>query len=231
MNWTKKLMGHRWGYWSYFCSMKMQTQMRILVLFCNMKLQIRRKIPQEGYYTQGLCKLGVLPGVFLSEESISGAYWSNGERAGTCILVSVMLLSQQVGEHSKTCERPEVQCWEGICVWQRVEGMFSTRTPKPTTACEHKEALQDCAVSVRWNLHIWDVGAGGFAGVWYQPNSWVLQRRLVVVLLSQHSQWQWSSGNVFSQTDRIRPLDKNSFHHDPNTFQSASYFYEMMVWC
>lgn len=75
-----------------------------------MKMQIRRKTPQEGDYTQGLCKLGVLLGGFPNEESISGAYWSNGERADIYILISVMLLSQQLEEHSKNCERPEAQC-------------------------------------------------------------------------------------------------------------------------
>lgn len=70
-----------------------------------MKMQIRRKISQGGDYTQGLCKFGVLLGGFQSEESISGVCWSNGERAGISILVSVMHL----GEHSENCERPEVQ--------------------------------------------------------------------------------------------------------------------------
>lgn len=104
MNWTKKLLGHRWEYWSYFC---------------NMKMQIRRKIPQDGDYTKGLCKFGVLLGGFQSD------------------------------------------------------GMW---------------------------------GAGGFAGVWYHLNSWVLQRRLIVVLLLQHSQEQCSSGNVFSQTDKSETI-------------------------
>lgn len=49
---------------------------------------------------------------------------------------------------------------------------------------------------------IW--GAGGFAGMWYHLNSWVIQSRLAVVLLSHHSQGQWCSGNVFSQTDRSK---------------------------
>lgn len=79
-----------------------------------MKMQIRRKAPQEGDYTQGLCKLGVLLGGFPNEESISGAYWStgdsNGERAGISILILVKLLSQQLGEHSKNCEKPGAQC-------------------------------------------------------------------------------------------------------------------------
>lgn len=47
-------------------------------------------------------------------------------------------------------------------------------------------------------------GAGGFAGVWYHPNSWIIQGRLAVVLLSQHSQRWWCSGNVSSQTDRSK---------------------------
>lgn len=92
----------------------------------------------------GLCKLGVLLGGFPNEESISDAYWSNGERADISILVSVMLLFQQLGEHSKTCERPEVER-ESVCG----TGCRARSLPelhKPSTACEHEEALLGWAV-------------------------------------------------------------------------------------